>query len=356
MLSKTNRRFLVSISLGFIIAASLCIVPRYSSGASTGASAGVIVPLYGYPGQNWQSLVQAKEAYPSVPVIAVINPSDGPGSWQDPNFVSGIQQLQSVGISAVGYISTGYASVPLWQVEQEISTYRQFYGLSGVFLDEMSNVPGYESYYSTLTSYASSVGMWITVGNPGAPVPSSYLGTVTNIVAYENAGFPNSGFLSSLSYARNDFSFMSYGVGFNPSYITAAASDVSYMYMTDGSWPAPYTNLASYFTSLMATLAGTYPVSSSGSTSSSSDTVTIDSVDASGNSISGLWTTVWNNGQMVASGYTPYSFNAVPGSTYTVEVANYANYIFDYWAGGSASSSITITPTSNTELSAYYWT
>src|SRR5579872_1866853 len=211
MQSKTNRRILLCIGLSFVILSSLCIAPRFSFGATGGGSAaGVIVPLYAYPGWNWQSLIQAKEAYPSVPVIAVINPSGGPGNWQDPNFVSGVQQLQAVGITVIGYVSTGYGSVPLWQVEQEISAYHQFYQLSGVFLDEMSNVPGYENYYSTLTSYTSSVGMWLTVGNPGAPVPLSYVGTVSNIIAYENAGLPSTGYLASLSYDRSGFSFMSY--------------------------------------------------------------------------------------------------------------------------------------------------
>lgn len=361
MQTKTCRRILLSIGLGFVMLSSLCAAPReFSFGASTGgAAAGVIVPLYGYPGQSWQSLIQAKEAYPSVPVIAVINPSDGPGGWQDPNFVSGVQQLQAAGITAIGYVSTGYASVPLSEVEGEIATYQQYYQLSGVFLDQMSNVPGYESYYSTLTSFASSIGMWITVGNPGAPVPSNYIGTVSNIVAYENAGLPDSSFLSSLAYARSDFSFVSYGdSGFDPSYVLAAASDVSYMYMTDGSWPSPYTNVASYLTSLMATLAGVDgSVAPALSSSSSSDSVTVESTDNYGIQIQGLWTVVQDAyGNMVASGYTPLSFSATPGATYTVTVSSYANYNFDYWMSGWYSPSITITPTSGTVIQAVYYT
>lgn len=451
----------MGVGLCLAILLSLGASPHMDARASFGAasSTGLIVPLYAYPGSTWQSLVQIKEQYPSVPIIAIINPASGPGSYQDPNFVSGIQQLQSVGITVIGYVPTDYGGVPVSQAEQEISTYSQFYSLSGVFFDQMSNVEGYESYYSTLTSYASSLGMWITVGNPGAAVPSDYMGTVSIIVAYESAGLPDPGFLSTLAYDSSSFAFISYGdYGFDQSFIQQVASDVGYLYVTDGSTPNPYAGVASYLSSEAATLAGIAPSSSSSSSpassgsssststvpitveavdssgnpiqgmwtvfqdgygnvlgtgftpdtfyanageqyqvsaanygqyvfshwgdgttsntdsvtangpttlvayyetvgSSSDPVVTVNSFDLNGNQISGLWTVVQDSyGNVVASGYTPFSFSATPGATYTVSVANYANYNFDYWASGSSSPSMSITPTSNAELTAYYWT
>ncbi len=346
------RRIFLCLVLSLIVLTSLGVAPRYSFGAQqAGGSTGVLVPLYSYPGQSWQSLIQAKEVYPSVPVVAIINPSNGPGNYQDPNYVSGIQQLESAGITVVGYVATGYGSVPILQAEQEISTYSQFYKLDGIFFDEMASVPGFESYYSTLSSYATSLGYTLTVGNPGASVPMSYIGTVSNIVIYENSGLPSTSFLSSLGYQPSDFSVISYGVsGVNATFVQSASADVAYIYLTDQSLPNPYATLPSDFNTLMATLSET----EAGSTMVP---ITIVSVDLSGNPVLGLWTAVEEGkDNSVASGFTPEVFYALPGEQYQVTAANYGNYVFDYWGDGSTSSTQNVTVSGPTTLVAYYQT
>jgi hypothetical protein len=67
----------------------------------------------------------------------------------------------------------------------------------------MSNVVGYEGYYSTLDSYVKSLGMKVTVGNPASMVPTSYLGTLDILVTYENAGLPD---LSKFAYSGHESS------------------------------------------------------------------------------------------------------------------------------------------------------
>ena len=218
---------------------------------------GVIVPLYDYPGQEWNQVAQAKQMYPTVPVIAIVNPSNGPGTSQDPNFISGIQLLQSTGVTVLGYIPTGYGSVPASEIDQEINSYSQMYQLSGVFFDQMASVPGFESYYAGLTSYAKSLGYTMTVGNSGSWVPPSYIGTVDNIVIYENYGLPSTGYLCALGYQKSDFSLMSYGDSpLDSSFVLNASANVGYLYITDGTWPTPYTSLPTYFITLMSVLSG----------------------------------------------------------------------------------------------------
>jgi hypothetical protein len=332
--------------LCFIVGVSIFGAPRFTFDTQqANTPTGIIVPLYSYPGPIWQSLAQIKEVYPSVPVVAIVNPSNGPGSYQDPNFVWGIQLLEAAGITVVGYVATGYGGVSISQAEQEISAYDQFYQISGIFFDEMASISGYESYYSTLTSYAASLGYSFTIGNPGSLVPASYIGTVSNIVVYENSGLPSTGFLSGLGYAKSDFSLLSYGdSGIDPSFVQAAATDVQYLYVTDGSFPSPYATLSSYFSALMTTLAGLNPTK----------TITVDSFDLCGNQIPGLYATIESNGQLVDSGLTPFSFQAAPGNTYTVTIDSYGSYHFDFWATGSSSPSISITPTFSSELAAFY--
>lgn len=143
----------------------------HSASAAPQSSTGIVVPLYGYPSSDWNNVIQAKLANPSVPIVAVINPADGPGTWQNPNFVTGIQSLESAGVTVLGYVWTNYGSRSLSSVEADILAYHNLYGVGGIYADQMSNVPGFEWYYSDITSYAKSIGMWLVMGNPGADVP-----------------------------------------------------------------------------------------------------------------------------------------------------------------------------------------
>ncbi len=347
---KLNSRFLITIFLLVIVASPVFANSRTSFLPSThaqseGGLTGVIIPLWSYPGSEWTQIANMKEAYPSVPMIAVINPSNGPGYSQDPNFVWGINLLESAGVTVLGYVYTLYASIPESSIVSEINSWKSMYNVNGIFFDQMSNVPGYESYYSSLNSYAASLG-YQTVGNPGAPIPASYVGTMDNIVIYENFGLPSLSYLSSLGYQKSDFSFVSYGdSGLDTSFVSAASTSVSYLYMSEGVMPNPYPALPSYFETLMSTL--------SQIDSPPTVPVTVETVNMSSDPISGLWTTVESGGVTFQAGFNT-QFAATIGDQYEVTVSNYGNLVFDHWSTGSNSDTITITPSQATTLVAYY--
>jgi len=242
LLDKSQRKF-VAVTLALLFLSVSVLSQGHAVSAQTPAT-GIIVPLYSYPSDSsWQQLIQTKLANPGVPIAAVVNPDNGPGSAQDPNYVQGINELRAAGILVLGYIPTGYGSVSQGYIDSQIYDYRQWYTVNGIFLDTMSNIPGYENYYSSLSSYASSLGLTWTVGNPGAPVPASYVGTVNTIVIYENAGLPSLSTLSSSTdgYPASNFAFEAYSVGsLSQSYILSAENYVSWMYITDGNYPDPY--------------------------------------------------------------------------------------------------------------------
>jgi hypothetical protein len=235
-------------------------------------------------------------------------------------------------------------------VEADISTYKSWYGVQGVFVDQMANWAGDEWYYSTLSSYAKSLGMSFTVGNPGAPVPSSYVGTMDCIITYENAGALSISTIASwtMGYPKSNWGIVAYGIGsLDTSYVASASNYLGYIYLTNGVWPAPYSSLTSYFATLASTLNGLQ-----GSTTLS---LTIRSANsANRNPINGLWTVIYSNGVQVASGYTPLIFSAHSGTTYVVTVSDYGRYSFNHWSSGTASRSISVTLTQGTILTAYY--
>jgi hypothetical protein len=121
----------------------------------------------------------------------------------------------------------------------------------------MSDVKGYENYYRTLNTYAKTLGFTYTVGNPGADVPSTYVGTVNTILIYESQGLPTLSYLDGWHsyYSRNNWGVTSYGdPSLNLSWITGAKNYVGYIYITNDVLPNPYDSLPWYFSTLISYL------------------------------------------------------------------------------------------------------
>ncbi len=328
----------------------------HAKAATPTAATGIIVPLYTYPGSAWTTLVQTKNANPAVPVVAIINPNSGPGVSSDTNYVTGIRNLQAANIVVLGYVYTGYGSRSTSAVEADINSYSSWYHVNGIFFDEMSNKDGYQGYYSNLNNYVKSIGMAFTVGNPGADTLPSYIGTVDNIIIYENAGLPPLSYLGGwhTSYDKKNFSFLSYAdPSLDTSYVASASSGAGYVYITNDNLPNPWDTLPPYFGSLVSAV-GVADSGSSAGPPPAHYTVTVKSANLQGVLFGGMFTIVKRDSVTVQTGYTPLSFAAKQGSTYDVTVLNYRQHIFDHWDNGSKNPSRTITPSQSITLVAYY--
>src|SRR3989454_2980582 len=235
--------------------------PTSSSVSALSGVSGFKSSLYLNPGTNginWQPLIAAKQAHPRVPIIAMINPSSGPGTSYDSNFNAGINNLRAAGIIVLGYIGTKYCAMTLSTAEGQIDTYHSFYKLDGFLFDEMKNTPGCESYYSTLTNYAKSTyGDTLIIGNPGTSTIQSYVGTVDNIIIYESQGLPSISTLQSRTFGlqKSGFCFDAYGIGnLDPNYVAQASQYLGCMQITDDSGSNPYDTLPTYLSSEIAAL------------------------------------------------------------------------------------------------------
>jgi hypothetical protein len=276
---SVGRRRLFVIAFITILTAGFLPTGIHTASAATPAKTGIIVPLYTNPTDpSWSALIQAKEAYPNVPVIAIVNPDSGPGSSQDPNFVSGIASLKAAGITVVGYVPTGSATVSLSTVDASVSAYKSWYNVNGIFFDEMSDSQGEAGYYSSASQYADSVGLSLTIGNPGAAVPSDYVGTVNIIVVYENPGYPSTSTIASSTMGdpTSNFAMMAYDVSLpTQSYIQDLSQYLGYVYFTDGQAPNPYSGAPSYLGSLMESLSSMDAGTTSSSGASGITTFTV---------------------------------------------------------------------------------
>lgn len=271
-----------------------------TSGGSSTASItanfvmGLLVPLYMDPATNdpntghtyWQDLINAKNSYPTVPIIAIVNPDSGPGDAAVLTYTSGMKNLSSAGIMMIGYVWTDYGdrSIGSWSTfnstEEAISNWTSFYPnlLSGIFLDQM-NYPGSmqniggPTYYSTVTSFAHNEGLNTVVGNPGDQTNSSYVGTVDIITPYEGSGLPSAanflkqnttgGFPTTVSSQWGIFAYNVTSSALTQNYVNSAVNYIGWIYVTDEAGESsstigfPYNILPTYLNTEMGYLTNT---------------------------------------------------------------------------------------------------
>ena len=79
------------------------------------APLGIMVPAYFYPapGGLWDSLSNAATR---VPLVAILNPYNGPDTSQNPDYVAAVNAVRSAGGKVIGYVYTSYTVRPLAQV------------------------------------------------------------------------------------------------------------------------------------------------------------------------------------------------------------------------------------------------
>ncbi|KXS11222.1 hypothetical protein M427DRAFT_73176 [Gonapodya prolifera JEL478] len=232
--------------------------PPPSSGTS---STSLLVPLYMYPdGNSWPGLVAAKQGHPSVPIVAIFNPSNGAGSSRDPTIASAVANLKSAGITVLGYTYTQRGTRSASAVQTDIANYAAWYApIDGIFFDEMAEQSGYEGYYSQLSAAARSTGMWLTIGNVGLGGQQSYVGTLSSMVVYEGANLPSPSGLPgwTSNAAKSNLGVISYGVGgLDASAVRNLAGRVGYLYVTPNGGGNPWSSLPSYIDSLLDALTG----------------------------------------------------------------------------------------------------
>lgn len=163
------RRACMALARTVLVAAAL-------GGASLANAESLLVPAYIYPsgsgGDAWTTLATTAQ---KVATTVILNPSSGPGSAQDANYVAAIAQIHAAGGKVIGYVSSAYATRSLSAVVQDISTYLSFYSVDGFFIDEMTSdsdtthIQYYQSVYNYIKGLSSA---YAVTGNPGTGIPS----------------------------------------------------------------------------------------------------------------------------------------------------------------------------------------
>jgi len=217
------------------------------------------VPLYTSPGDpSWSAVIAAKMAHPKVGVVAIVNPSDGPGGSVDSGYTSGIAKLTAAGIRVIGYVATGYTARSPATVKADVDRWKAFYPgqVTGIFFDEQSNKAGDVGYYRDLSQYTKSQGLSLTVGNPGTDTAEAFIGALDVMLIYESAGLPTVSQMGGwhAKYAASNFGVIPYATALDATFVRNARQQVGYIYLQNDNLPNPWDSVPSFFSQLLAAL------------------------------------------------------------------------------------------------------
>jgi len=212
---------------------------------------GTMVPAYSYPlpgSVYWQKLTDAAQR---TSLVAIVNPSSGPGASVDANYSAAIGGLRTAGGFAIGYVFTSYGSRALSSVLADVDSFAAFYPLDGFFIDEMSTDSSATvlDYYSAIYSHVKSLNPeWPVVGNPGTVTDEAYLTRPATdlLVTFEGDPDAYAGYVSPPwvdHYSPDRFVHLVYGVvtadSMHSTLMTAFERRAGWVFVTDDVLPNP---------------------------------------------------------------------------------------------------------------------
>lgn len=162
-----------------------------------------------YPSYWWASWFEGAEkdlwgvtlADPATVGFVIVNPNSGPGDAESVDWQTQAEIARGAGATVLGYVSTDYANAGIARdgsrtheaIIADIAKYRAWYGVDGIFLDEVSNGWGDaqkndHTWYAELTAAIREAHPGIVlVGNAGTNTRPEYLPLFDVLVTFEKS-------------------------------------------------------------------------------------------------------------------------------------------------------------------------
>lgn len=145
--------------------------------------------------EKWRTLFNNIDVVPWV----IVNPRSGPGESKEPNFVALTKKVRTTGRPSIGYVRTTESFNPRVPraketILKELANHVEWYGVDGVFLDEMANgwseqerplVQFYQDLYKEIKAKYGR--KFLVVGNPGTNTVEGMLQAADVLMTFENA-------------------------------------------------------------------------------------------------------------------------------------------------------------------------
>ncbi|MDO5619256.1 spherulation-specific family 4 protein [Kocuria sp.] len=132
--------------------------------------------------------------------FVIINPNSGPGDDVSEDWQQQVRLAKGAGATVLGYVSTDYANAGIARdgsrdpntILREIRQYVGWYGIDGIFLDEVSNgwseaqVDDHIWYQKLVSTVRDNFPELVVVGNPGVNTRVEYAEIFDVLVTFEN--------------------------------------------------------------------------------------------------------------------------------------------------------------------------
>lgn len=215
---------------------------------------GVLVPLYIRPGPVWDRFEAARRAHPRVPLAAIVNPHNGPGSEKSASYVTGIQKLVDAGCAVIGYVLTDYMKQPIASVKADVQRWKDWYPqIHGIFVDEVVSkaTPEAVRYYTEIRNQAASAGFSLVVGNPGTTPEAGIFPTADVLVVHESASIPTMEKLKEIERngGARKMAVLIHGAKQDvvETWVPTVKGLLRYLYVTEDVLPNPWNTLSAGF-------------------------------------------------------------------------------------------------------------
>jgi hypothetical protein len=218
----------------------------------------LLVPTYIYPDdtgrKEWQRLYEAAS---KVEIIAIVNPSSGPGDERNLEYAAIFTEASKRGITLLGYVSTDYGKRPQPPIKNDIDTWIRFYPqIRGFFFDQQPRERQHAAQFTELRDYAKQkLRDALVITNPGVPCDDAYLAQAVSDVTcvFVNfQGFDRFELPATLqAYDPSRFAAMAYNISGAEAMRTAVKDTIikriGYIYISDAKPPNPWGKLPVYW-------------------------------------------------------------------------------------------------------------
>jgi hypothetical protein len=104
-----------------------------------------------------------------------MNPNSGPGEMALEPYSKWVTVARKRGIKVIGYTHTEYTKRSIDRVKEEITRYKEWYGVDGIFVDQVPTELEDLAYYRALASFVRARPGLLTVLNPGTFPHQEYM-------------------------------------------------------------------------------------------------------------------------------------------------------------------------------------
>jgi Spherulation-specific family 4 len=192
-----------------------------------------------------------------VEIVAIANPSSGPGDESNLDYAAIFTEASSRGITLVGYVSTGYGKRPKAEIKKDVDAWVRFYPqIRGFFFDQQPREGRSAPIYAELRDYVKQkLHDPLVISNPGVPCDAAYLAlNVANVtcVFVNFQGFNQFELPATLKgYDPSHFAALPYNISGVESMQTAVKDAIikriGYLYVTDAKPPNQWDKLPVYW-------------------------------------------------------------------------------------------------------------